>query len=178
MAPGEVTAITGSNGVGKSTLVRCLCGLIKKQSGTITLDGRTLNEKMCRRESFLVMQDVNHQLFYDSVWNECEQAAGKNADPAEMEQVLGAFELLPVREHHPMALSGGQKQRLAVATAVLSGKRILIFDEPTSGLDYRWMKDVSRAVRKLARQGHVVLVISHDREFMQEACDRVLDLGE
>lgn len=76
-----------------------------------------------------------------------------------------------------MALSGGQKQRLAVATAVLSGKKILIFDEPTSGLDYRRMKEVSQAVRKLAGQGHIVLVVSHDREFMQETCDRMLDLG-
>lgn len=149
---------------------------MKQQGGTITLFGETLNEKRRRRESFLVMQDVNHQLFYDSVWNECEQAAGEKADPKKIERVLDQFELLSYQEQHPMALSGGQKQRLAIAAAVLSGKRVLIFDEPTSGLDYRRMKSVSQAVRELADQGHIVLVVSHDREFMQDACDQVLAL--
>lgn len=174
--PGKVIAVTGHNGVGKTTLIRCLCGLMKQQGGTITLSGETLKEKRRRRESFLVMQDVNHQLFYDSVWNECEQAAGEKADPKKIERVLDRFELLSCREQHPMALSGGQKQRLAIAAAVLSGKRVLIFDEPTSGLDYRRMKSVSQTVRELADQGHIVLVVSHDREFMQEACDQVLAL--
>ena len=174
--PGEVIAVTGHNGVGKTTLIRCLCGLMKQQAGSIALSGETLNEKRRRRESFLVMQDVNHQLFYDSVWNECEQAAGETAKPKEIDRVLARFELLSYKEQHPMALSGGQKQRLAVATAALSGKKVLIFDEPTSGLDYRRMKSVSRAVRELADRGHIILVVSHDREFMQEACDRVLAL--
>lgn len=122
-----------------------------------------------------MMQDVNHQLFYDSVWNECEQAAGENT--AEIENVLEAFELLSLKDRHPMALSGGQKQRLAVAVAMLSQKRILLFDEPTSGLDLRHMNEVCSVVRKLAAQGHIVLVVSHDREFMHNACDRVLELG-
>lgn len=174
--PGKVIAVTGHNGVGKTTLIRCLCGLMKQQAGSIVLSEETLNEKKRRRECFLVMQDVNHQLFYDSVWNECEQAAGEKADPKEIERVLDQFELLSYQEQHPMALSGGQKQRLAIAAAVLSGKRVLIFDEPTSGLDYRRMKCVSRAVRELADHGHIILVVSHDREFMQEACDQVLAL--
>lgn len=149
---------------------------MKQQAGSIALSEETLNEKKRRRECFLVMQDVNHQLFYDSVWNECEQAAGEKADPKNIERVLDQFELLSYQEQHPMALSGGQKQRLAIAASVLSGKRVLIFDEPTSGLDYRRMKCVGRAVRELADQGHIVLVVSHDREFMQEACDQVLAL--
>lgn len=72
-----------------------------------------------------------------------------------------------------MALSGGQKQRLAVATAILSGKRLLVFDEPTSGLDYRHMLGVGRMIRELAEHGCIVLVVSHDREFMEKACDRI-----
>ncbi|EET58382.1 ABC transporter, ATP-binding protein [Marvinbryantia formatexigens DSM 14469] len=175
--PGEVLAVTGHNGIGKTTLVRCLCGLMKQRQGEISLQGAPLGERARRRESFLVMQDVNHQLFYDSVRNECEQAAG-GVSGEQIEAVLDRFGLLPFKECHPMALSGGQKQRLAVATALLSGKRILIFDEPTSGLDYRHMKQVSAVVRSLAQQGRIVLVISHDREFMQEACDRLLELQE
>ena len=172
--PREVVAITGHNGAGKTTLVRCLCGLMKETAGTITLDGAVLKPKQRQRASFLVMQDVNHHLFYDSVWNECEQAAGEDAEASEIEAVLKQFNLLPFRERHPMALSGGQKQRLAIATAVLSGKKVLIFDEPTSGLDYHHMCEVSAVVRTLATQGHIILVVSHDKEFMAQACDRIL----
>lgn len=174
--PGEVTAITGHNGIGKTTLVRCLCGLIKERSGRISLCGKQLNAKARRRESFLVMQDVNHQLFYDSVWNECEQAAGENAGYTEIEKILEQFDLLDFLERHPMSLSGGQKQRLAVAAALLSDKKILIFDEPTSGLDYRHMCEVSEVIRSLAKQGRIVLVVSHDKEFMKQACNRVLEI--
>lgn len=175
--PGEVLAITGKNGIGKTTLVRCLCGLIEEQAGEIYLGGKRVKAKTRRRESFLVMQDVNHQLFYDSVWNECEQAAGQTVKDARIEEILTQFDLLSLRERHPMALSGGQKQRLAVATALLSDKKVLIFDEPTSGLDYRHMCEVGEVVRTLASQGHIVLVVSHDAEFMKRACDRVLELG-
>ena len=68
-----------------------------------------------------------------------------------------------------MSLSGGQKQRLAVATALLSEKPILIFDEPTSGLDYAHMLEVSRRLRELAAQGLCVVVITHDGEFLRES---------
>ena len=108
--------------------------------------------------------------------NECEQASGEIINSAKIESILKKFDLLSSKENHPMALSGGQKQRLAVATAMLSNKKLLIFDEPTSGLDYRHMRDVSAVIRDLAKQGHIILVVSHDNEFMTEACDRVLEI--
>ena len=94
--------------------------------------------KQRNRTCSLVMQDVNHQLFSDSVWDECELSMPETR-AEEIEKTLKAFDLLEYKERHPMALSGGQKQRLAVAAAILSGKRLLVFDEPTSGLDYRHM---------------------------------------
>ena len=174
--PGEVLGISGHNGVGKTTLIRCLCGLIREQKGSISLEGDVLKRKQRQKNCFLVMQDVNHQLFSDSVFGECEQAGA--SDEAGIREVLAQFDLGDYEETHPMTLSGGQKQRLAVATAVLSGKKVLIFDEPTSGLDYRHMKEVCEMVRNLAKAGKIVLVVSHDREFMQDACDRILMLGE
>ena len=173
--PGEVVAITGPNGVGKTTLSRCLCGLIREQAGQIVLNGRPLNRKERQKAAFCVMQDVNHQLFSDSVWGECRMSA-PDAPDSSLKGVLDSLHLLPFRERHPMSLSGGQKQRLAVATALLSEKPILIFDEPTSGLDYTRMVEVSGVIRSLAQQGRIVLVVTHDQEFLQRACDRVLRL--
>ena len=173
--PGEVLGITGHNGVGKSTLIRCLCGLLKEKGGSITLNGRILKPKQRQKACYLVMQEVNHQLFSDTVFGECEQLG--TADPEEIRRVLKHFDLDAYEDVHPMALSGGQKQRLAVATAVLSGREVLIFDEPTSGLDYRHMMEVCRITKQLATDGRIVLVVSHDKEFMQEACDRLLTLG-
>ena len=173
--PEEVVAITGPNGVGKTTLSRCLCGLIREQAGQIVLNGRPLNRKERQKAAFCVMQDVNHQLFSDSVWGECRMSAPDVPDST-LKGVLDSLHLLPFRESHPMSLSGGQKQRLAVATALLSEKPILIFDEPTSGLDYARMVEVSGVIRSLAQQGRIVLAVTHDQEFLQRACDRVLRL--
>lgn len=173
--PGEILAITGYNGIGKTTLIRCLCGLLKQQQGKIRLDGREMPEKVRRKQCFLVMQDVNHQLFADSVWEECKMAGNDNSDEA-IRQELEQLGLVPFMERHPMALSGGQKQRLAIVTAILSGKPILVFDEPTSGLDYGNMKAVSERMRRLADSERILIVVTHDREFMLSACDRILEI--
>jgi len=174
-SPGEVLAITGPNGAGKTTLIRCLCGLLREQAGTIRLDGKRLKLKGRNKASFCVMQDVNHQLFSDSVWDECKLSS-RDCEDEIIERILNDFDLLRFKDKHPMTLSGGQKQRLAVATALVSNKKLLIFDEPTSGLDHAQMMVVSSVVRKLADDGHIVLVVTHDWEFLKCACDRVLEL--
>ena len=108
----------------------------------------------------------------DAVLSACGRRGSGEAE--ELFQKLALSEELFSR--YPSTLSGGQKQRLAVATALLSEKPVLIFDEPTSGLDYARMVEVSGVIRSLARHERIVLVVTHDQEFMQRACDRVLRL--
>ena len=145
---GQITAITGQN-------------------GTIFWDGKPLRRTERRRKAFLIMQDVNLQLFGDSVLAEIR--LGNTATEQEALTTLGRMDLAQYADTHPMALSGGQKQRLAVADGCLSGKELLIFDEPTSGLDYGHMLEVSRRLRELAEQGLCVVVITHDGEFLRES---------
>lgn len=169
---GEIVAITGHNGSGKSTLARCLCGLHKEKTGTIFWGGKPLTRKSRKKNCFLIMQDVNFQLFSDSVLSEA--VLGNNASEEEAKSILEQMDLLPYIESHPMALSGGQKQRLAIACGYLSQRKILIFDEPTSGLDYLHMLQVSEQMKKLAKAGFCILVITHDGEFIQESGAKVI----
>ena len=164
---GQITAITGHNGAGKTTLARCLCGLMKEKSGSILWDGKPLNRKGRRQKNFLIMQDVNLQLFADSVLPEAQ--LGNDANEMEAMAALERMDLAQYAQAHPLALSGGQKQRLAIVDGCLSGKELLIFDEPTSGLDYVHMLEVSHLLRELAERGLCVLVITHDGEFLRES---------
>lgn len=174
--PGEVMGICGRNGAGKTTLMRTLTGLLKEKSGGIYYNGKKCTPKDRNRLSFLIMQDVNHQLFSDSVLNECLLSLEDEKKRSRIDEMLTAYHLDGFQESHPMALSGGQKQRLAVVTGVLSEKKVLVFDEPTSGLDYTHMQLVGDTLRMLAKEGHIVLVVTHDEELINRTCDRVFRL--
>ena len=168
---GEIVGLMGHNGVGKSTLAKTICGLLKPVDGSIT----PAKEKDRVRHSFMVMQDVNYQLFSDSVREEVLLGAAR---PELCDQVLESLGLLELAERHPMSLSGGQKQRVAIASAMLSGKDFIVLDEPTSGLDYYHMTQVAQLLQQLKRQAAAVLVITHDEELAAGWCDRVVYLEE
>ena len=172
---GDIIGIVGRNGAGKSTFCNVLCGLLKEKSGEITYEDRRLGKRARTKLFGMVMQDVNHQLFSDSVKNEC-LLANEDATDEQISELLGGFDLAEFAENHPMTLSGGQRQRLAVCQAVMGGKRLLIFDEPTSGLDYRHMCQVGELLRKLAADGHIILVVTHDYEFLNMTCGRYISI--
>lgn len=171
---GEVIGILGKNGAGKSTFARALSGLQKKTVGNFTLNQSTdLNRDKRLKMSYLVMQDVNYQLFCETVEKELLLKAGK---PELYNSVVSAFQLEKLLNRHPMSLSGGQKQRVAVATAVLSGKQLIILDEPTSGLDYYHMQQVSRMIATLRQLNIFIFIISHDLEFIQSTCTQLVTI--
>ena len=176
---GGVVGVLGENGIGKSTLLRGIAGLERRDAGTVEFCGKRLSRKDRRRAASLVMQDVNHQLFSDSVLNECLLAAGGRNDGETVthaKEALAALDLSDLLDVHPMALSGGQKQRLAIACALLARKRLLLLDEPTSGLDFDRMVEVARLVRSLARANIAIMLVTHDHEFLNRCCDETLFL--
>ena len=166
---GDIIGITGKNGAGKSTFCNCLCGLLKPKGGEILYQGKKLSEKARTKLFGMVMQEVNHQLFSDSVKNEC-LLANEDASEQEIKELLEEFDLKEYAEYHPMILSGGQRQRLAVCQAVMGGKKLLIFDEPTSGLDFRHMCQVEKLMKRLAEEKYMIIVVTHDYEFLNRTC--------
>lgn len=174
-APGEIIAVVGHNGAGKTTFSRALCGLHKEASGSYLWNGKPQKPKERMKRSYLVMQDVNYQLFAESVEAECTFGI-RHPDTALAAKTLEELGLAPFRERHPNTLSGGQKQRLAAASAVVCGKQMLVFDEPTSGLDYESMVCLSSLIRRLSDMGKVIFIVTHDYEFVCRTCGRVLHL--
>ncbi|MBP5431113.1 MAG: ABC transporter ATP-binding protein [Ruminococcus sp.] len=170
---GKVTAVIGSNGTGKSTFLRCICGLERDCTGVIVSDGKEYRKRRRIGFSYMVMQDVNHQLFTDSVEKEVLLSMKEN-DIKRCHEILNKLGLLGYKDTHPMALSGGQKQRVAIASAIAAGAELLLFDEPTSGLDYAHMEKVGKLLRQLTESGCTVLVSTHDPEFIEQCCDYTL----
>ena len=176
-APGDIIAVVGHNGAGKTTFSRALCGLHREVSGAYLWNGKPQKPKERRKRSYMVMQDVNYQLFAESVEAECTFGI-KQPDTALAEQALQELGLAPFREQHPNTLSGGQKQRLAAASSMVCGKELLVFDEPTSGLDYDSMVRLSSLIRRLSDMGKVIFIVTHDYEFVCRTCTRVLHLDD
>ena len=149
----------------------------KHCKGIVKVDGKPYNRKQRLSLCYMVMQDVNHQLFTESTEEELLISMEQPA-PDKAAAVLERLDLLPFRERHPMALSGGQKQRVAIAAALVSGRKILVFDEPTSGLDLQHMKEVADELAAIQEMGKTSLVITHDYELIVSCCTHVLHLEQ
>ena len=173
--PGHVIGVIGPNGAGKSTLAEVICGLKKPMAGQSYYKGKKIQAKDLLKHAYMVMQDVDYQLFADSVENECYHGLS-GVNPSSVHQALEALNLLQVKDVHPATLSGGQKQRLAIAVGLVCQKDILVFDEPTSGLDYDSMLRVSEIIKKLSAMGKIIFLVTHDEEFTCEVCSHILSL--
>ncbi len=174
---GKVTGVIGRNGCGKTSLLELICGLRKPKEGEFILNGEPLSCRKRISAFYCVMQDVDYQVFTESVTEEmllgCPDGERKTKRNR-AEQILKEFGLYDLMDRHPATLSGGQKQRLSIAIACMKDAPVICFDEPTSGLDLHNMEIVSKAIRKLADEGRTVIVVSHDDELIGKTCDRVI----
>lgn len=172
---GSVTALIGHNGAGKTTFARCLSGLEKRCKGVVSYEGKVYGRKDRLKLCYMVMQDVNHQLFTESVEEEILLSMEKE-DKNRLEEILVETDLCDYACSHPMGLSGGQKQRVAIASAIASERPVIIFDEPTSGLDLAHMRQVADSVNRLAALGKTVIIVTHDPEFILRCCNHVIQM--
>ncbi|WP_166240184.1 ABC transporter ATP-binding protein [Paenibacillus turpanensis] len=172
---GGIIAVIGHNGAGKSTFARCLCGLEKKCRASVLVNGCRLSNKERLKSCYMVMQDVNHQLFTESVLDEV-LISMQIPDVEKARSILRHLDLLQLENTHPMSLSGGQKQRVAIASAVASERELIVFDEPTSGLDLQHMREVADCLTRLAEMGRTLFVITHDPELILSCCTHLLRL--
>ena len=164
-----INFIIGKNGVGKSTFVNLLMGLTTG-TGEVFYKGEKLKKRS--KNFFAIMQDVNYQLFTESVWQELSTVTKENELK---DEILKAVNLFDKKEMHPSSLSGGEKQRLLLAMSMLSRKHIIIFDEPTSGLCKKQMDVLIGFINKMAEQGKIILIITHDHEFIDRCNGKVYE---
>ena len=176
LARGRITAVVGRNGRGKTTFLRCLTGLEKKDKSVLCFGGEAWDRKARIKNVFLIAQDVNCQLFTQSVREEVEISLPVGQDAHVVDEILVLLDLADVADRDPFTLSGGQKQRVAIACAVASGRQIVAFDEPTSGLGYGHMMQFAALLKKLAEQGRTVIVVTHDAELIEAVADYLLVL--
>lgn len=175
---GEVVALVGKNGIGKTTLAKIICGIKKESAGQVRISGRKIKSKKRFHTVWYNSNDTNTQLFTNSVEEELLLLLKENVSLEQVRELLKEFGLYEVRTSHPAALSGGQKQRLCIACGLISGRDILIFDEPTSGLDGDNLKRVANAFSNAAKQGKTVLLITHDNELIESCCTSMVELKE
>jgi energy-coupling factor transport system ATP-binding protein len=180
--PGETIALMGRNGAGKSTLLASLAGLVKPTAGAVQTGGadphRMPPRELVRRVG-LVPQEPRDLLYADTVAAECAAAdRDAGAAPGTCRALVG--ELLPgvTDDTHPRDLSEGQRLALALAVVLSARPPLILLDEPTRGLDYAAKARLVAVVRKLAADGHAVVLATHDVELAAELAHRVVLLAE
>lgn len=173
---GNIYGVVGLNGSGKTSLIKALLGVDKKCQVAIYLDDKLLSTRQRIKLSSWVMQDVNNQLFTDSVMAEIKLEIG-NISVDKINQVIKKLKLSSLLDRHPLSLSVGQKQRVAIASTILSQKTLLYFDEPTSGMDYLNMIAISKLLRDSSTNNNIIIIVSHDVEFLNQTVDHVIKLS-
>jgi len=194
VAPREVVCIIGRSGSGKSTMLRCINFLEEPSYGAIEVDGVRVEvgEKSkehrqlihdIRLKTGMVFQEFNlfpHMSVLENVIEGPITVKGMDrAKAIELaEQNLDNVGLLFKKDEYPNRLSGGQKQRVAIARALTMEPKVMLFDEPTSALDPELIGEVLNVMKKVAKEGMTMMVVTHEMGFAREVADRVLVMAD
>lgn len=167
---GTLTLIAGPNGSGKSLLLKCIKGLERPSSGSITADSIELKKEKERMKFFgLVFQDTSLQIVGSTVEKDIafgleNQKKSIREIKEKTEEMLSLFSLEKVRNKDPRVLSGGEKRRLSIAGVLAMESSVLLLDEPLANLDYPSVKMVLESLVKLKEKGVTILIVSHEAE--------------
>jgi ABC-type polar amino acid transport system ATPase subunit len=194
VASREVVCVIGRSGSGKSTMLRCINFLEEPSYGSIEVDGIKVDAEErgkqhkqlihdIRLKTGMVFQEFNLFPHMSVLENVIEGPITvkkmKRSEAVELaEQNLDSVGLLFKKDEYPMRLSGGQKQRVAIARALTMQPKVMIFDEPTSALDPELIGEVLNVMKKVAKDGMTMLVVTHEMGFAREVADRVLVMAE
>jgi len=189
---GEAVLVIGPSGCGKSTFLRCLNQLEIADSGRITIDGLTIEnrpaanngdqrerQRQLRMRAGMVFQSFNlfpHLTVLENVTEGPTVVKGVRKEEAEAlaRGLLVKVGLETKAQAYPLQLSGGQQQRVAIARALAMEPQVMLFDEPTSALDPELREEVLRVMRQLAEEGMTMIVVTHEMQLAREMADRVL----
>ena len=182
LCSGEVVAVMGRNGSGKSSLLWTLQGSGARNSGTVLVDGadpQVLSSANARKLVGLVPQTASDLLYLESVDDECAAADRQASSAAGTCQVM-LDGIAPGIDGstHPRDLSEGQKLALVLAVQLTAAPRIMLLDEPTRGLDYGAKAELARVIAGLAADGHAIMIATHDVEFAATVADRAIVMAE
>ncbi len=174
---GEIFALLGPNGAGKTTLIGVICGIIRKSTGSVSVDGHdnVTDFRAARKMIGLVPQEL-HLSIFETVWdtaNFSRALFGERSNPGHIEKVLKQLSLWDKRQEKIMTLSGGMKRRVLIAKALAHEPRILFLDEPTAGVDVELRKDMWNIVRQLRDDGVTIVLTTHYIEEAEEMADQV-----
>ena len=178
----EIIALVGPNGSGKTTLAKHLNGLLKPTKGEVTVDGMDTRKHSVAELARIVgyvFQNPEHMFFEENVFKEVAfgpRNLGLSEREVEerVEWALRQVNLEGYEDRSPYSLSGGEKQRLAIACILVMKPKYIILDEPTTGLDEKNTERVKEVIRKLYKEGHGILLITHEMELVLELAERVV----
>lgn len=179
---GELLAIVGTNGAGKSTFSKVVCGFEKQQIGTLTFQGEDMKDYSIKERADrigYVMQNPNQMISKPQIFDEVafglrQRKVPENVVQAKVEEVLKICGLYPFRKWPVSALSFGQKKRVTIASILVLDPQMIILDEPTAGQDYRHYTEIMEFLHELHDRGITVVMITHDMHLMLEYAQRAI----
>lgn len=178
---GKIHGIIGKNGSGKSMLFKCICGFVKPQAGTITVNGKRVGKDVdFPPDTGIIIETPGFMPYYSAYRNlKILADLNKKIGKKEICEAIQTVGLDPYSKKHVKKFSLGMRQRLGIAQAIMEKPSLLILDEPMNGLDKHAIKEMRELILKLKEDGKTVLLTSHNFEDIRLLCDDIceMDLG-